>query len=291
MVLNCLNCGEPVSKNFCPTCGQSVEDRRRSLLSLLGEFTSEFLSWDGRHLKTSAKLWSPGRLTQLFFEGKRASFVPPVRIYFVTSLLFFLFVGFPVPDADGYNVYVGGELIGRDAPSAGLPNIQLSGRTDRSQLGKTLAPLFQPQFEKLQAMPAQKLLDGFFAGLERTVPTTLIFFVPILALAIKLLYIRQPFFYVDHLVFALHFQSFLFVLLVLAHFANVSGLARVSPGPVTYLVAFFILTPIYLLLALRRVYGQGWWLASMKTAVLGMLYLVLIQPVMLMTGLLIVRSM
>ena len=114
MESNCLNCGDPVSQNYGPACGQSTEDRRRSLLNLLGEFASEFLSLDGRHLKKSAKLGSPGRLTQLYLKGKRASFVPPVRIYFVASLLFFLFVGFPVPHADDSNVYVGGVLIDRD---------------------------------------------------------------------------------------------------------------------------------------------------------------------------------
>ena len=79
------------------------------------------------------------------------------------------------------------------------------------------------------------------------------------AAALKLLYIRRPFFYVDHLVFALHFQSFLFMTLVLVRLVNIAadpvGLERFVPGLAMSILIVLVVAPIYLLLALRRVYG------------------------------------
>jgi len=230
-------------------------------------------------------------LTEVYLEGKRASYVPPVRVYFVASLLFFLLVGFPVPRAENFNVWVDDMVIGREEPDPELGDIQLLSLDQSSPVYRWAEPHLSPKLEKLQAMPAQNLLDGFFAGLERTVRTTLIFFVLLLAIALKLLYIRRPFFYVDHLVFALHFQSFMFLTLVLARAANVLALGKLYPSVFTYLGVFVLLLPAYMIAALRRVYGQSWAKTIAKGGLLGILYLLLIQPVLLVTFFLVIRAM
>ena len=207
----CRNCGTAVGQHYCPNCGQEVREPG-ALAGLLGSFFSEFLSLDGKHLRTAGKLFIPGRLTQLYRAGKRASHTTPVRVYFVASLLFFLFVGIPAPDAEKTNVYIDDILVGREEPGEGLNNLQLFSLRRDGALGKFFARFLDPKLDRLKVMDAQELLDRFFAGLERNVPTVLIFFVPVLAVVLKMLYWRRDFFYVDHLVFALHFQSFLFVL-------------------------------------------------------------------------------
>ena len=216
--------------------------------------------------------------------------MPPVRVYFVASLLFFLLVGFPVPRAENYNVRVNDMLIGRDEPDPALGNIQLLGLDDRSSVSKWAEPYLAPKLDRLQAMSAQELLDGFFSGLERTVPTTLILFVPLLALALKLLYVRRRFFCVDHLVFALHFQSFMFLVFLFARLANLALLGRLYPGIFTYVGVFLLVLPIYMVVALRRVYGQSWVLTIAKSGLLGFLYMLLIQPVLLVTFFLVIRA-
>ncbi len=238
MSASCQNCGETVSQSFCPSCGQVVEERRGPLVGLVGDFISEVFSLDGRHVRTAVGLPMPGRLTQLYLEGKRASYVSPVRVYIVASLLFFLFVGSPDPDASQFNVWIDDVLIGRDEPDPDLGKFQLTFK-DAGWLGVLVFDNFEAKREQLRAMPAQELLDSFFSGLERTVPTTLIFFVPILAMALKLLYLKQPFFYVDHVIFALHFQSFIFMALVLARLVNILGLGGLPSGILTYLVVSY----------------------------------------------------
>jgi len=286
----CPNCGESVIQDFCPSCGQAAQDRRGPLFGLLGEFIQEFFALDGRHLRTVANLWIPGRLTQLYLEGKRASYAPPVRIYLVTSLVFFLLVGYPVPDADHCNLYVGDVLIGRDEPVPGLTDLKLETVDNSTQFGRWFTHRFLPSNETLQAMAPQQLLDGFFGSLERIVPTTLIFFVPILALALKLLYIRRPFYYVDHVVFGLHFQSALFQAFVLVYFLNAAGLAKLVHPFLPYLIAFGLMLSVYLIMALKRVYAQGWIRTGLKTGILALLYIFLIQPIVGLTIVLAVRT-
>ena len=285
----CRNCGEPVPLNFCPACGQSVRERRGPLVSLLRDFATEFLSLDGRHLRTARDLLRPGRLTELQLEGKRASHVSPVRVYFVASLLFFLLVGLPAPDAGSHNVWVNGVLIGRQAVDPGLSNLEL-GLNASGWLGRQVEPLLSSKWEELQGMPPQELLDRLFVRLEQTVPTALICFVPILATALKLLFMRLPFFYVDHLVFALHLQSALFLTLVAAQVANGLGLASLYPGLLTHLAVLFLIGPIYMLIALRRVYRQSWVRTAIKGGALALLYLLLLKAVIGATFLLVIRA-
>jgi hypothetical protein len=121
----CLSCESPADGDFCAACGQATREPRRPLFTLLGSFFSEFLSVDGKHLRTAGQLFAPGLLTQLHLKGKRASYTAPVRVYLVASLLFFVFVGVPAPNADHVNVYIDEILVGRDEPQEGLSDLQL----------------------------------------------------------------------------------------------------------------------------------------------------------------------
>ena len=302
MSASCKNCGETVSQSFCPSCGQAVEERRGPLFELFGDFVSEFFSLDGRHLRTAVRLLRPGMLTQLYLAGKRVSYVSPVRVYIVASLFFFLLVGSPDPDASQVNVWIDDVLIGRDEPDPELGNFRLTFRGGfRTKEGAGFAGAgwleglafgdIEAKREQLRTMSAQEFLDSFFSRLERTVPTTLIFFVPILAIALKLLYLKQPFFYVDHVIFSLHFQSLIFLALVLARFVNILGLGGLPSGILTYLVVILLVTPLYLLLALKRVYRQTWPWTTVKTLALGLLYLLLIHPILVVTIALVIRAM
>lgn len=264
-------------------------EKRGPLFGLLGDFFSEFFSLDGRHLRTALKLAIPGKLTELYLEGKRASHIPPVRVYFVSSLLFFLLVGIPTPDASNTNVYVNDVLIGREEPDPKLTQFQLLN-FEESRTGRWVQKTFFKNVDQLYEMDPQDLLDAFFRGLERTIPTGLILFLPGLALALKLLYVRRRVLYVDHLVVAVHVQSFMFVMFVIVRLVNLVGLDHLYPGWVNYIAAFFLVMPLYLVLAMRRLYRQGWIKTFLKMVLLCGLYPFLAQPIMLLTFGLVIRQ-
>lgn len=89
----CPNCTSPMIGPFCAICGQPLNTHRRSLGHLLHDFVKDVVSFDSRILRTSkALLTQPGELPSAFREGRTQRYVPPVRLYFFVSLLFFLFL-------------------------------------------------------------------------------------------------------------------------------------------------------------------------------------------------------
>ncbi len=267
-------------QRFCPSCGQEQLERDRPLWSFLRESLGELFSVDGKLARTLVKLLRPGRLTQAYAEGKRASFVAPARLYVLCSLLFFLLVGIPSPDTEHMNVYIGETLVGRDEPLENARGRMQLLDVSQSSWTRRWYPDLQTKLDELKQRPVQDVVDRYFDGLERTFPTALIAFVPFLALALKLLYVRRRIVYLDHLVFALHAQSFLFLSFVLARLLNAVGFASLIPGFLTYLLAFLLLFPLYVFLALRRFYGQAWWKSALKAGALAFMYMMLIQPIM-----------
>ena len=87
----CLNCKKPLDGAFCSNCGQNRKDIRVSVRSLLEDLAGSLFSLESKMFKSLGPLLTkPGFLTLAFMEGKRASFLPPVRMYLFFSILFFL---------------------------------------------------------------------------------------------------------------------------------------------------------------------------------------------------------
>ncbi|NVJ68817.1 MAG: DUF3667 domain-containing protein [Alphaproteobacteria bacterium] len=89
----CSNCNAPLTGPFCHICGQKDDDLKRPIWSLLREILDDVFSTDSRLFKTLILLaLVPGGLTRAFRQGRRARFVPPLRLYIVMSILFFLII-------------------------------------------------------------------------------------------------------------------------------------------------------------------------------------------------------
>lgn len=117
----CLNCDAPAPESFCPRCGQATRERRAPFLSIVKEVL-DHLSLDGALPRSLFNLLlRPGSLTELYLAGKRASYVPPVRMYLVISLVFFVIFAIRPPDVSEVDVYVGGELVGPTKPEPRSP--------------------------------------------------------------------------------------------------------------------------------------------------------------------------
>ena len=87
----CRNCGAPVHRKFCGNCGQLAQNFHKPIGHLIGEVLSDFFSLDGRVAKTlPALLFMPGRITRSYLDGKRQRYVPPFRLYLLSSFIFFL---------------------------------------------------------------------------------------------------------------------------------------------------------------------------------------------------------
>jgi hypothetical protein len=87
----CANCGAPTFGAYCGVCGQERDTHRRSVMGLINAFIEDVVSFDSRVLRTIiALLVEPGEMAIAFREGRTMRYVPPLRLYFFVSLLFFL---------------------------------------------------------------------------------------------------------------------------------------------------------------------------------------------------------
>jgi len=106
---------------------------------------------------------------------------------------------------------------------------------------------------------------------------------PIVALLFKLWYLFAKKYYVEHLIFALHNHSFIFVAaLIMMLLSSVAGWVEPSEaGTFTNSVdwaniAIGLCIPVYLLISLKRVYQQGWGMTLAKYILIGTSYLFLL---------------
>ena len=90
---HCLNCGTSVSKNYCPECGQKVQSTSLPIRLFLEDAVESLFNIDNRWLKTLRDLFvHPGKVTREYIEGKRAKYLPPLRLYLSVSLVYFLLI-------------------------------------------------------------------------------------------------------------------------------------------------------------------------------------------------------
>lgn len=123
------------------------------------------------------------------------------------------------------------------------------------------------------------IVDEFFELL----PATMFIMLPIVALLFKFWYLFARKYYVEHLIHALHNHTFLFVALTITLLNNALIEWRDPGGESAFWqslswlsVAIYFWIPIYLLISLRTVYRQNWFLTVCKYCVIGISYIVLL---------------
>ncbi len=106
------------------------------------------------------------------------------------------------------------------------------------------------------------------------IPVALIVLLPVLALVLKALYPLSRRYFVEHLLFFVHFHSFFFLILTLQIlFSRLASLVWVPDWAIALvLVAASFYIPVYLYKAMRRVYGQGHLMTLMKYVALVVAY-------------------
>ena len=121
-----------------------------------------------------------------------------------------------------------------------------------------------------------KLDDGrqIIENLVDNIPAALIVLLPLMALVLKALYPLSRRYYVEHLLFFVHFHAFCFLILTLQIlFARLAELLHVPEtiSVVTIVVASLYI-PVHLFISMRRVYGQGRVITFLKYTVLSFAY-------------------
>jgi hypothetical protein len=114
----------------------------------------------------------------------------------------------------------------------------------------------------------------FVETLRSNLSTMMLFCVPLFAFILKILYIRQKRFYIEHLVYALNIHAFFYITAILVVLISI-GLNMWIPGTPQVLLTVFlsVLVFIQIFISIRRVYRQSWFMTLFKFGLGGFIYL------------------
>jgi hypothetical protein len=222
----CTNCGALSSGLFCSSCGQKKFLRKQfELRQSIREIFSEFSDLESSLGKTIRTLiLQPGRLTADYLAGKQKSYVSPVKLYLIVITANFLLYRV----LENYS-FLNIELLKNLA--ADIPWVQRT-ITEASRTSALSIDIFYHQVN---------------SQINDTLPIFLYLLIFAQALVLKVQFIKHHRYYIEHLVFALHFMSFGFLrdmALLPIQFLN----AQIA------LVISIITTIAYLFLSLKHSY-------------------------------------
>ncbi len=87
----CLNCKTDLYGLYCHVCGQANIEPKESAWHLVTHFFYDITHFDGKFFTTVKDLIiKPGFLSREYMQGRRTSYLNPVRMYVFTSAFFFI---------------------------------------------------------------------------------------------------------------------------------------------------------------------------------------------------------
>ena len=250
----CRNCGAELQGQYCYACGQKVVTSEVSLHELMHEGVHEFVHLDGKIFQTlKLLLFRPGELTAEFLRGRRARYIPPLRLYLVCSLLFFALAAW------AQSPFITIQLTKNDiADSAERESVQR----------ETVARL-------------EHLRDE----MTHNTPRAMFVLMPVFGLLSWSVYRRAQPYYLPHLYYAIHFHAFVFLMLAIKVGLSFGGRIAEAAG------GFFPLTIVpYHYLALRRVFGGTRWQVAWKGTLIALAYTLTLMALMLALVLMTIRA-
>ena len=282
----CLNCETALqeAENFCPTCGQENHQINRPLTQLWKELLEGILNIDSRFFHTVKSLFTkPGKLTKDFNEGKRRYHLPPIRIYLFASLMFFLFQSIEKEFSIDTDQAIKESFVKNPADSTklnlGFNAIQLTNQEvidlaymepeqlDSFLIRQEMVPNF---FNRKIVQQGSRVINGntraLFDQFYHFISLAMFFLMPLFGWLLFLFYKKQKKFFIEHLIFSVHYHSTAFLLLTLVSLATFlpKGFPNISP-----LFEFGVF--IYLLISLKNVYQEPWGKTVLKF--LGLLFI------------------
>ena len=184
----CLNCGASLSGPFCAQCGEEKIDRDHLKLGSFAHRALEDFT-DLEHSKFFGTLSSlvrrPGFLTQEYLRGRKKAYLGPLKLY-LTIFALSLFL---------YSIY---------RPVAVYDMRTITASDARGNFSSIMH-----QAAARKGIAYDVFVDAVSARWQRYVSFSQIIYPLLVAAMLKILFWKQRRYYVEHLIFALHFLALL----------------------------------------------------------------------------------
>jgi hypothetical protein len=300
----CANCGAALTGEFCSVCGQKrFVASDRGFGSLLRQFMEAATDLDGRFWGTlRALLAQPGRLSRDYIEGRRARWMSPIALFLLVNLVYF--VSAVQSDlATPFEWEVPGRIALESAdPGARAAEDAARLRAEPGPLHSVITgPLVDRRIAERDAAARaasngergyhyRDYRDAYNAKVPEISKVLTIVHVPLLGVALMLLFRNCRRYFAEHFVVALHLVAFFMAVIVIVDYGR-DLLHLFVPAAdwhnmlLNWLIR--IVLTVYILIALRRAYAVGWAWASAATLGLLASYVVinvyLYRPVLFLT--------
>ena len=271
---------------------------------MIAELFDDLFQLDSRLSRTLyALVFKPGRITVEYLAGRRAGYIPPVRLYLVISFLFFVILPFlglshtsnEAEDASLAEEEPIVEITIAESPLVGKTIVEnqsseqveaaeaesVGDSTSTIDLGfltpeenEALMRILKEQFRKAIALYEDDPEEASSRLLE-LISIMMFFLLPVFAGCLKIFYLGKNRYYAKHLLLVVHNHCFLYIGL------SVQDLLNLTRGSDYALIADFSNFIIYLWLAiyfymsLRRVYQEGHLGTTIKFILLSLSYMTL----------------
>ena len=268
----CLNCGSPLTGSYCAHCGQKRPQTDLTLRELLHETTRELLNWDGKIPNTlKALFFRPGLLTVDFLAGRRARWLPPLRVYLICSIAFF--VSKPVVEAITHRS--AREIAGISVTSSNGGTALTPEELQELEAGMPARLFGRDRLLRAAANSAQlnREIDAVF-------PKAMFVLLPIFALLTMLAWRRRVPHYPAHLYLALHLHAAVFAAFTVLTIAL--GLFTSNVVMIVSVLTVFSYLVWYGLLTLRRIFNDPWLTTIVKAASIAVVYAICLSATSLL---------
>ena len=196
-------------------------------------------------------------------------------MYLVVSILFFLVASF---GGDGSKFTLNGAQQKDSVVIDSEAQKESIDKCDELEIDLGSGDLDQTQIPELIKGVCRRIAVDqgrtFLKNLYDNLPTMIFMFLPLIALVQKILYIGSRRYYVEHLLFFVHFHSFFFLNLTISVLLSRMPEFFGAQGLITTLsiIALSVYIPIYLFKAMRKVYGQSFAVTLIKYILLYVAY-------------------
>jgi hypothetical protein len=237
----CRNCNAWLWGGYCARCGQKVAALNPTLGDLVHDVIHEFLHVDGKIFRSVRLLLTrPGFLTREHFEGRRANYVSPIRLYLVFSVIFFA----------------------TSALIATEPVFQPDEEVEVGELGSLLG---------LETMSTERANELANEAATHWMPRAMFLLVPLCAGLVHLVTRKTGRNYPQDLYFTLHIHA--------AYFAVLWGAILIGTIPSTFIRGIAAVVPTvfavaYSLVAFHKAYGGTWSRAAGRLAFVFATYMI-----------------
>ncbi len=241
----CKSCNTDLLGDYCHLCGEKiVHENDFSIIKIIEQGIDIFTHIDSKIYKSAiALLFKPGHLSVLYVQGVRKSYMKPIQLFLLANVLFFLLLS----STDVFRKPSAWWFESSNDMNVNIADLVLQKSNESNKSIREIALLYDQK--------------------SNTYAKTFVFsFIPILGFVLSILFVFKKLQFGKHIIFAIHFFSFVLVVMVI--WAElVDNLFHVTSN-LYYVIPIQIILFVYIILGLKKFYKTTWWYTIISSILL-----------------------